>query len=93
MGGRPDTPVAIQAIRDIPIIEHGSFAADPKYLELKQDLRHEYGYSDTDAPDENEESPPFSSHHGLGRMKRADYVVTKFSRRRRQIVTYGNARP
>ena len=51
VGGRPETLVAIQAIRDNPIFGHGSFAADPKYLELKQDLQYEYGYSDTDAPD------------------------------------------
>jgi hypothetical protein len=47
-GGRPETLVAIQAIRDSPIIGHGSFAADQRYLDLKADLMYENGYSDTD---------------------------------------------
>jgi O-antigen ligase len=53
-GGRPETLVAIQAIRDSPIIGHGSFAADEHYMELKQQLQYEYGYSDSDAPEEVE---------------------------------------
>jgi hypothetical protein len=53
-GGRPETLVAIQAIRDNPIIGHGSFAADVHYLELMQQLQYEYGYSDSDAPEEVE---------------------------------------
>ena len=53
-GGRPETLVAIQAIRDNPIIGHGSFAADEHYLELEQQLQYEYGYSDSDTPEEVE---------------------------------------
>jgi O-antigen ligase len=64
VGGRPETLVAIQAIRDSPIIGHGSFAIDPKYLELKQELQYEYGYSDTDTPDESE-SPGIPTHSHL----------------------------
>ena len=52
VGGRPETLVAIQAIRDSPIIGHGSFAVDPKYLKLKQDIAYENGYSDTDEPED-----------------------------------------
>jgi hypothetical protein len=53
VGGRPETLVAIQAIRDNPIMGHGSFAFDPKYIALKQDLQYEYGYSESDeTPDE-----------------------------------------
>jgi O-antigen ligase len=59
-GGRPETLVAIQAIIDNPIIGHGSFAADPKYLALKQDLQYEYGYSDTDTPEEEGGIPTHS---------------------------------
>jgi O-antigen ligase len=59
-GGRPETLVAIQAIIDSPIIGHGSFAGDPKYLELKQDLQYEYGYSDSDTPDEQGAIPTHS---------------------------------
>jgi hypothetical protein len=51
-GGRPETLVAIQAIRDSPVIGHGSFAADYRYLELKQLLQYQYGYSDSDTPEE-----------------------------------------
>ncbi len=48
VGGRPETLVAIQAIRDRPILGHGSYPIDPKYLELKQDIQYEHGYSDSD---------------------------------------------
>lgn len=51
-GGRPETLVAIQAIRDSPIIGHGSFAVDPRYTELRQDIQYEYGYTDTDTPED-----------------------------------------
>jgi hypothetical protein len=51
-GGRPETLVAIQAIRDSPILGHGSFPVDPRYLELKQDIQYEYGYTDSDTPED-----------------------------------------
>jgi O-antigen ligase len=54
VGGRPETLVAIQAIRDSPILGHGSFAFGVKYLELKQDLQYEHGYSDSDEPEDTE---------------------------------------
>jgi O-antigen ligase len=50
-GGRPETLVAIQAIIDSPIIGHGSFAYGEKYVELKQDIMYEHGYSDNDDPE------------------------------------------
>jgi hypothetical protein len=52
-GGRPETLVAIQAIRDSPIIGHGSFAYGYKYVELKQDIMYKHGYSDTDDAEES----------------------------------------
>jgi O-antigen ligase len=52
VGGRPETLVAIQAIRDSPILGHGSYPVDPKYLVLKQDIQYEHGYSDSDDPEE-----------------------------------------
>jgi hypothetical protein len=52
VGGRPETLVAIQAIRDSPFIGHGSFAEGEKYLQLKQDIQYEHGYSDSDTPQE-----------------------------------------
>lgn len=64
VGGRPETLVAIQAIRDSPIIGHGSFAADRKYWQLKQDIQYEYGYTDTDEPDDADE-PPIPTHSHL----------------------------
>jgi len=54
VGGRPETLVAIQAIRDNPIIGHGSFPFGLKYLQLKQDIQYEHGYSDTDEPEDTE---------------------------------------
>lgn len=62
VGGRPETLVAIQAIRDSPIIGHGSFAVDPRYLELEQDIQYEYGYSDSDTPENVYPSIPTHSH-------------------------------
>jgi hypothetical protein len=64
VGGRPETLVAIQAIKDSPIIGHGSFAVDPRYLELKQDIQYEYGYTDIDTP-EDIEDPTIPTHSHL----------------------------
>ena len=63
-GGRPETLVAIQAIRDSPIVGHGSFAADERYIELKQLLQYQYGYSDSDTPEELE-YPAIPTHSHL----------------------------
>jgi O-antigen ligase len=63
-GGRPETLVAIQAIRDSPIIGHGSFAIDQRYLELKQDIQYEYGYTDIDTP-EDIKDPTIPTHSHL----------------------------
>jgi hypothetical protein len=65
VGGRPETLVAIQAIRDSPILGHGSFAVDPKYLQLKQDIQYEYGYADTDMPDDTDEATAIPTHSHL----------------------------
>ena len=63
VGGRPETLVAIQAIRDSPIIGHGSFAVDRKYLQLEQTLQYEYGYTDEDTAQESDnDSIPTHSH-------------------------------
>ncbi len=63
VGGRPETLVAIQAIRDSPIIGHGSFAVDRRYTELKQDIQYENGYTDTDeVSTEEDDSIPAHSH-------------------------------
>ena len=45
VGGRPETLVAIQAIIDSPIIGHGSFKEDPKYVQMMQDIQYKYEYS------------------------------------------------
>jgi hypothetical protein len=52
VGGRPETLVAIQAIRDSPIIGHGSFPFGLKYMQLKQDIQYEHGYSESDEAEE-----------------------------------------
>jgi hypothetical protein len=54
VGGRPETLVAIQAIRDAPILGHGSFPYGQKYVQLKQDIQYEHGYTDSDEPIEME---------------------------------------
>src|ERR1035438_2638530 len=54
VGGRPETLVAIQAIRDSPIFGHGSFPYGLKYVQMKQDIQYEHGYSDSDTPEEVE---------------------------------------
>jgi hypothetical protein len=64
VGGRPETLVALQAIRDSPIIGHGSYPVDRKYLELRQDIQYEHGYSDSDQP-EDLEYPVIPTHSHL----------------------------
>lgn len=46
VGGRPETFVAWIAVKDSPILGHGSWAEDPKYLEMLYDLQAETGYSE-----------------------------------------------
>ncbi len=62
VGGRPETLVAIQAIRDSPIIGHGSFAVDPKYNILQKDIEYENGYSFTDEVPDDDGGIPAHSH-------------------------------
>ena len=50
LGARPEIPVAIQAIRDAPVLGHGSYAVDAKYLILLQDYQYRFGYSESDEP-------------------------------------------
>jgi len=64
VGGRPETLVAIQAIRDRPIIGHGSFPFEMKYLQLKQDIQYQHGYSDSDQA-EDTETPVIPTHSHL----------------------------
>jgi hypothetical protein len=64
VGGRPETLVAIQAIRDSPIIGHGSFPYGLKYLQMKQHIQYEHGYSDSDEPEE-EVYPVIPTHSHL----------------------------
>ena len=64
VGGRPETLVAIQAIRDSPIIGHGSFAYGLRYMQLKQDIQYEHGYSDSDEP-EDVDYPTIPTHSHL----------------------------
>lgn len=64
-GGRPETLVAIRAIRDSPILGHGSFAVDPKYLALEKDIQYEYGYTETDELEDDVENPTIPTHSHL----------------------------
>jgi hypothetical protein len=63
VGGRPETLVAIQAIRDSPIIGHGSFPEGMKYIQMKQDIQYEHGYSDSDEPPDVETLTPVIPTH------------------------------
>jgi O-antigen ligase len=66
VGGRPETLVAIQAIRDSPIIGHGSFPEGLKYIQLKQEIQYQHGYSETDEPaDAETEIPVIPTHSHL----------------------------
>jgi hypothetical protein len=64
VGGRPETLVAIQAILDRPIVGHGSFPFEIKYMQLKQDIQYEHGYSDSDTT-EDTEYPVIPTHSHL----------------------------
>lgn len=62
VGGRPETLVAIQAIRDSPLLGHGSYAVDPKYTLLEKEIAYQYGYAETDMadPDDSDGIPAHS---------------------------------
>jgi hypothetical protein len=45
-GGRQELLVSSIAIIESPILGHGSWARDPKYIEMLPDLLTEYGYED-----------------------------------------------
>lgn len=47
LGGRPEALVSIQAIRDSPVLGHGSWAVDPTYAQLLADRQEELGYEVT----------------------------------------------
>jgi O-antigen ligase len=64
VGGRPETLVAIQAIRDSPFIGHGSFPFGLKYVQMRQDIQYQHGYSDTDQP-EDVDYPVIPTHSHL----------------------------
>ena len=64
VGGRPETLVAIQAIRDNPIIGFGSFPYGEKYRQMQQDIQYEHGYSESDEPEEVD-YPVIPSHSHL----------------------------
>ena len=67
VGGRPETLVAIQAIRDSPIMGHGSFPYGLKYMQLQQDIQYEHGYTDSDEAEEVDYPViPTHSHLTLG---------------------------
>ena len=50
IGGRPETLVSIRAVLDRPFLGHGSWASDPKYVEMLTDVAAETGYNDEGGP-------------------------------------------
>ncbi len=63
-GGRPEGLVAMQAIRDSPILGHGSYAVDYKYYALLQEYRYKYGYAEGDEADDIQD-PGIPTHSHL----------------------------
>ncbi len=48
LGGRPEILVSIQAVKDSPILGHGSWPQDPRYVEMLFDIQLERGVYDVD---------------------------------------------
>jgi hypothetical protein len=46
LGGRPEIQVSLQAVKDSPILGFGSWAQDPKYIEMLYDIEVEQGVID-----------------------------------------------
>jgi hypothetical protein len=65
IGGRPEILVAIQAIKDRPILGFGSYADDAKYVEMLKDLNYELGYSDIEPVSTDEDFPGIPAHSHL----------------------------
>lgn len=49
LGGRSESLVAVQAIADSPVLGHGSWARDRRYVELHHAIKVEYGLPVFDA--------------------------------------------
>jgi hypothetical protein len=47
LGGRPEIQVSLQAVKDSPIIGHGSWAQDIRYVEMLFDIEVEQGVYDS----------------------------------------------
>jgi len=43
LGGRPEVLIGLKAALDSPILGHGSWARDMKYIEMQHDMLQEYG--------------------------------------------------
>lgn len=46
LGGRSEILVSSRAVMDSPVLGHGSWAKDPRYVEMYNDLRYEYGVTE-----------------------------------------------
>lgn len=55
IGGRPEILVSSVAVADSPILGHGSWARDYKYIELLNDVMYERGMEDQEGLEELEE--------------------------------------
>ena len=64
VGGRPEFFVGLKAAMDSPIIGHGSWAKNMKYLEMQHDMLEEYGMQHdlTDAEADSQGLIPSHSH-------------------------------
>jgi len=65
VGGRPEILVSSRAVIDSPILGHGSWARDPKYIEMLRDIKEQYGIGYDPTAGEDEAADVIPSHSFL----------------------------
>lgn len=66
LGGRPEIQVSVRAVMESPILGHGSWAQDSKYVEMLSDIEVEQGVLDRSDVDELESSLIPTHSHLMG---------------------------
>jgi hypothetical protein len=65
VGGRPEILVSSRAVFDSPILGHGSWARDSKYIEMLRDIKSRYGIAYDPAAGEEEAADVIPTHSYL----------------------------
>lgn len=60
LGGRPEIFISSRAVMDSPILGHGAFAKDPKYMEMYQMMRAENGLDEKEKATDRDIIPTHS---------------------------------